>query len=80
MACVTFLASSNFLWSTLNDDGATTSASLGSEVDDVVGHKLHLDGDGACPLTLLATSSVGIEREMSWRDVPLFKVFINEFR
>ena len=37
MACVTFLALSNFLWSTLNDDGATTSASLGSEVDDVVG-------------------------------------------
>jgi len=34
---VTFLALSNFLWSTLNDDGATTSASLGSEVDDVVG-------------------------------------------
>ena len=51
---MTFLALSNFLWSTLNDDGATTSASLGSEV--------------------------GIEREMSWRDVPLFKVFIDSFR
>ena len=51
---MTFLALSNFLWSALSDDGATTSASLGPEV--------------------------GIEREMSWRDVPLFKVFIDSFR
>ena len=36
-----------------------------------VGHKLHLDGDGACSLALLATTSVGIEREMSCRDVQL---------
>ena len=36
-----------------------------------VGHELHLDVDDAGSLTHLATASVGIEREILWREVHL---------
>ena len=48
-----------------------TMAVTGFTLQDEVGHELHLYRDDTGSLTLLTTTTLGVEREILWREAHL---------